>query len=67
MMEEQLPINKGSLWEMVKSTAAQPDIDVATIVQMRKLGIEVTPELANQFENYKQDQSAITSQMDAFL
>ena len=27
----------------------------------------MTPELANQFENYKQDQSAITSQMESFL
>lgn len=67
MMEEQMSIDKQSLMDMARAVATQPEIDVATIVQMKKLEIPVTPEMANQFTNYKLDQSAITTQMDAFL
>lgn len=67
MMEEQMSIDKQSLMDMARTVATQPEIDVATIVQMKKLDIPVMPEMANQFTNYKLDQSAITTQMDAFL
>lgn len=67
MMEEQMSIDKLSLLDMARTVATQPEIDVATIVQMKKLEIPVTPEMANQFLNYKLDQSAITTQMEAFF
>lgn len=67
MMEEQMSIDKLSLMDMARTVATQPEIDVATIVQMKKLDIPVTPEMANQFTNYKLDQSAITTQMENFL
>lgn len=64
MMEEQLPVDKQSLMEMARVVASNAGIDVETIVQMKKLGIPVTEELANQFVNYKQDHAAITEQME---
>lgn len=67
MMEENLPIDKQSLWEMAKTVAEQSDVDVVTIVQMKKLNIPVTPELANQFQNYKADNSAIRGQLDTLM
>lgn len=67
MMEEQLPIDKQSLLDMAHLAYSQNDIDVTTIVQMTKLDIPITAEMAAQFENYKMDQSAITEQMHQFI
>ena len=44
-----------------------PQIDVATVVQMEKLGIPVTDEMAAQFENYKSDQYAILDQLESVM
>lgn len=67
MMEESMAIDKQSLWNMARIVAEQPDVDVATIVQMRKLDIPVTPSMAAQFQNYKMNQAAITGQMQSFM
>lgn len=67
MMEEQMPIDKQSLLDMVKVTVAETEINVETAVQMTKLNIPVTEEYAIQFENYKMDQSAITTQLNALM
>lgn len=67
MMEESMPIDKQSLWNMAKIVAEQSDIDVATIVQMKKLDIPVTPSMAMQFQNYKMNESAMTAQMQSFM
>ena len=67
MMEESMAIDKQSLWNMARIVAEQPDVDVATIVQMRKLDIPVTPSMATQFQNYKMNQAAITGQMQSFM
>lgn len=64
MMEEQLPVDKQSLTEMARTVAAHAGIDVETIVEMKKLDIPVTEELANQYTNYKQDSAAISGQME---
>lgn len=66
MMEEQLPIDKQSLWDMARVAAGAPDIDISTLVQMQKLGIPINETMANQFVNYKTDQAAITEQMQKF-
>jgi hypothetical protein len=67
MMEESMAIDKQSLWNMARTVAEQSDVDVATIVQMKKLDIPVTPSLAAQFQNYTMNQSAITGQMQSFV
>ena len=67
MMQEQMPIDKGSLNQMARIVNANPDIDVQTIVQLNKLGILVTKENAAQFENYLTDQQAITAELDSFM
>lgn len=64
MMEEQLPVDKQSLTEMARTVAAHAGIDVETIVEMKKLDIPVTEELANQYTNYKQDSAAISGQVE---
>lgn len=67
MMEESMAIDKQSLWDMARTVAEQSDVDVATIVQMKKLDIPVTPAMAAQFQNYKTNQAAITGQMQSFM
>lgn len=67
MMQEQMPIDKGSLNQMARIVNANPDIDVQTIVQLNKLGILVTRENAVQFENYLTDRQAITAELDSFM
>ncbi len=66
MMEEQLPIDKQSLWDMARVAAGAPDINITTLVQMQKLGIPINETMANQFLNYKSDQAAITEQLQKF-
>lgn len=67
MMQEQMPIDRNSLQQMARLVSANPDIDVQTLVQLKKLGIPITPENATQFENYLDDKQAITDQMEHFI
>ena len=67
MMQEQMPIDRNSLQQMARLVSANPDIDVQTMVQLKKLGIPITPENAAQFENYLDDKQAITEQMEHFI
>jgi hypothetical protein len=67
MMEEQMSIDRLSLQQMARTVNLNSEIDVQTIVQLKKLGIPVTVENASQFENYLDDKQAITKEMDAFI
>ena len=67
MMEEQLPIDKASLNQMYQLAQANPDINITTLVEMKKLGFEITAGNASQFENYLNDKQAITNAMDNFF
>lgn len=67
MMQEQMPIDRNSLQQMARLVSANPDIDVQTMVQLKKLGIPITPENAAQFENYLDDKQAITDRMEHFI
>ena len=67
MMQQQMPIDKASLNQMYHLMQANPQVNASTIVQMVKLGIEITPGNAAQFENYMSDRQAITAAMDDFI
>ena len=67
MMQQQMPIDKASLNQMYHLLQANPKVNASTIVQMVKLGIEITPGNAAQFENYMSDRQAITAAMDDFI
>ena len=64
MMKEQMPIDKQSLLNMARITNMNPGVDITTVVNMTKLGIPVSPEMAAQFENYMTDEHAILQEMD---
>lgn len=67
MMAEQLPINKSGLLQMMRLSASFPKADIQTLVQMQKLGIPVTEESLNQFQNYKNGQQAILPEMNRLM
>lgn len=64
MMQEQMSIGRQSILDMAKLVGANPDANVQTIVQMTKLGLPVTEEMAVQFENYLSDRQALVGEMD---
>ena len=66
MMEEQMPIDKNSLNNMARVMLANPDIDVETLVLMKKLQIPISVEFASQFENYLNDKQSICDAMNGF-
>ena len=64
MMQEQMSIGRQSILDMAKLVGANPDANVQTIVQMTKLGLPLTEEMAAQFENYLSDRQALVGEMD---
>ena len=64
MMKEQMPIDKQSLLNMARIANMNPGVDITTVVNMTRLGIPVSPEMAAQFENYMTDEHAILQEMD---
>jgi flagellar hook-length control protein FliK len=67
MMEEQMSISRDSLSQMARLVSNHPDIDVKTIVQLQKLNLPITPEMASQFENYQTDKQAIGQALSDFM
>jgi hypothetical protein len=67
MMEEQMSIGRDSLSQMARLVSNHPDIDVKTIVQLQKLELPITTEMASQFENYQADKQAIGQALEDFM
>lgn len=67
MMEEQMPIDRNSLVEMARIATNNSNINVETLVQMQKLGLPISVEMASQFENYLGDKQAISSALEQFI
>ncbi len=67
MMQEHMPIDKNSMSQMARILMANPDMGVQTLVQMKKLNLPITTEMASQFENYVDDRAAIHTSFDKFV
>lgn len=67
MMEQSMSIDKQSLAHMARLVMGHDGMDIASMVQMEKLGIPITEEMAAQFENYKTDQYAILDQLESVM
>ena len=67
MMEEQMPIDKISLNQMYQLVQDNKGINVSTLVELKRLGIEINQVNAAQFENYANDKQAITIAMDSLI
>ena len=67
MMQEQMPVNRQSILDMVKVLNSNPNANVQTIVQMVKLGMPVTEAMTTQFEHYLSDQHTMVNEMELAL
>ncbi|MEE1029032.1 MAG: flagellar hook-length control protein FliK [Agathobacter sp.] len=67
MMEEQMSIDRNSLIDMARVAANNSNINVETLVQMQKLGLPISVEMASQFENYLGDKQAIGKVLEEFM
>lgn len=67
MMEEQLPIDRNSLNQMMRQLAMFPKAEPSVIAQMNKLGIPVNETNVQQFSNYKADTAAIMKELENVL
>lgn len=67
MMQAQMSIDKNSLGEMARLLQNNPEVKVQTLVEMTRLGLDVNPELAAQYENYMADKQAISSSMNEYV
>lgn len=70
MMQEGLPINRQSLYQMSRIIGANPQTDLQTLVQMQRMQLPVTEETIFQFEAYKNYQHQLSESLsdiaDAF-
>lgn len=60
MMEEGLPIDKQSLYQMNRLVNNYPQANMETLVQMQRLSLPITPESIVQFEAYKNYQHQLS-------
>lgn len=67
MMKEQMPISVDALLEMHRTILAGGSASVETLVQMAKLDLPITPQMAAQFENYKNDTYMLLGQMNELM
>ncbi len=67
MMAQQLPVDKNSLLQMMRIAASFPKADIQTLVQMQKLGLTITEDSLNQFQNYKNGQQAILPEINHLM
>lgn len=67
MMQEQMSIDRNSLSDMARVLQNNPDVNVTTLVEMTKLGLDISPQMASQYENYMQDKQAINNSMNEFI
>ena len=63
MMQEGLPINKQSLYQMNRLINANPQVSMETLVQMQRMNLPITKETIFQFEAYKNYQHQLSESL----
>ena len=64
LMHNNMPISKEALGDMVKELVANPEAAVKDIVALKRMGIEVTKDTLNSYENYKKYNGALRADMN---
>ncbi len=59
MMKQSMPINSEALLSMNRSVLANPDIDLQTVVMLKKYNIPVNKAMAAMFENYQSNEASL--------
>lgn len=64
MMQEQMSIGKQGLLDMARVLNSNPNVNVSTLVQMTRIGLPVSEEMAAQFEHYMAGRHAILGEVE---
>ncbi|MCR5667226.1 MAG: flagellar hook-length control protein FliK [Eubacterium sp.] len=64
MMQEGMGIDKNSLGRMSQVISGFNTTDITSLVQMQKLGLEITESNFNQFVNYKNNEQAFLTELN---
>ena len=67
MMENGMPIDKGSLNSMHQIISDNQGTDVSSLVQMKSLGIPISDQNIQQFESYKNYEHQVVETMDSIM
>ena len=67
MMKQQLPIDAKSLGNMVKMAYTNKGIDPSLLVQLTKLGLPVTKENIQQFQQYSAGQGSVVENLNTIM
>lgn len=67
MMKQQLPIDAKSLAAMVRISYANKGVDPTTLVQLTKLGVPVTTENVQQFQQYMSGEGNVVQALDSIM
>lgn len=65
LMNNQLPIHKQAIQQMMQQSIQHKDIAIPTLVLMNKLQIPVTTEYAQQFEKYQSNAHSLSNDLQA--
>ena len=65
LMNNQLPIHKQAIQQMMQQSILHKDIAIPTLVLMNKLQIPVTTEYAQQFEKYQSNAHSLSNDLQA--
>lgn len=65
LMNNQLPIHKQAIQQMMQQSILHKDIAIPTLVLMNKLQIPVTTEYAQQFEKYQTNSHSLSNDLQA--
>lgn len=67
MMKQQLPIDSKSLANMVRLAYGNKGVQPSTLVQMTKLGIPVTQDNVQQFQQYTSGEGSVVKTLDTIM
>ena len=59
MMKQSMPINSEALLSMNRSVLSNPEIDLQTVVMLKKYNIPVNKAMAAMFENYQSNEASL--------
>lgn len=65
LMNNQLPIHKQAIQQMMQQSILHKDIAIPTLVLMNKLQIPITTEYAQQFEKYQTNSHSLSNDLQA--
>lgn len=67
MMDAGMGIDKQSLGEMYQKVSANPQADAGTLVEMKKIGLDITPKNISQFQAYQNYENQISDGMKQII